>query len=83
MVGTLLSAVNQGANLASGRFDIATLVRVATNYLVPFMVASIGYLAPFRQRRERSFSVDGQQEPVVPALLQGHTRHGETPTRRQ
>ncbi len=51
VVGTLLSAVNEGATIVSGRFDAATWVRVATNYLVPFVVASVGYLAPFRQRR--------------------------------
>lgn len=51
VVGTLLSAVNEGAIIGSGRSDVATWLRVATNYLVPFVVASIGYLAPFRQRR--------------------------------
>ena len=51
VVGTLLSAVNEGAIIVSGRSDVATGLRVATNYLVPFVVASIGYLAPFRQRR--------------------------------
>ncbi|MDA8044677.1 MAG: nitrate/nitrite transporter NrtS [Actinomycetota bacterium] len=51
VVGTILSAVNQGAVIASGRFGVAAGVRVAVNYLVPFTVASIGYLAPFRRRR--------------------------------
>lgn len=51
VVGTLLSAVNDGGTIVAGRFDTATWVRVATNFLVPFVVASVGYLAPFRQRR--------------------------------
>ncbi|MHB1488093.1 MAG: nitrate/nitrite transporter NrtS [Acidimicrobiales bacterium] len=51
VVGTLLSAVNEGATIASGRFDATTWIRIATNFLVPFVVASVGYLAPFRQRR--------------------------------
>jgi len=51
VVGTILSAVNQGSVIASGRFGAITGVRIATNYLVPFIVASIGYLAPFRRPR--------------------------------
>lgn len=51
VVGTLLSTVNEGAVVVSGRSDASTWLRVATNYLVPFVVASVGYLAPFRQRR--------------------------------
>lgn len=50
VVGTLLSAVNEGATIVSGRFDTATAVSVVTNYLVPFVVTSVGYLAPFRRR---------------------------------
>lgn len=51
VVGTILSAVNQGSVIASGRFGVITGLRIATNYLVPFIVASIGYLAPFRRPR--------------------------------
>lgn len=47
-VGSLLSLVNQGATVLSGRADAATFVRIAVNYLVPFCVASLGYLAPLR-----------------------------------
>jgi hypothetical protein len=50
VVGTLLSAVNQGSVIAGGEATMATAVRVVVNYLVPFTVASIGYLAPFRVR---------------------------------
>ena len=48
VVGTILSAVNQGAIIANGHADETTWVRVAVNYLVPFTVASIGYVSPFR-----------------------------------
>lgn len=50
IVGTLLSAVNQGSVILGGSATATTAIRVAVNYLVPFTVASIGYLAPFRQR---------------------------------
>jgi hypothetical protein len=49
-VGTLLSAVNEGAALAGDKPGTATLLRVVANFVVPFLVASIGYLAPFRKR---------------------------------
>ncbi|MFN0090040.1 MAG: nitrate/nitrite transporter NrtS [Acidimicrobiales bacterium] len=51
VVGTLLSLVNQGSVIAAGNANAVTGARVAVNYLVPFTVASIGYLSPFRQRR--------------------------------
>ena len=48
VVGTILSAVNQGTVIANDHAVATTWVRVAVNYLVPFTVASIGYLSPFR-----------------------------------
>jgi hypothetical protein len=51
VVGTLLSAVNQGSAIIDGDTSTSTWVRVGFNYLVPYVVASIGYLAPLRQRR--------------------------------
>ncbi|MDJ0346602.1 nitrate/nitrite transporter NrtS [Streptomyces sp. H10-C2] len=48
VVGTLLSAVNQGAVIGAGQADTGTWVRVAVNYLVPFLVASFGYLSARR-----------------------------------
>jgi len=50
VVGTILSVVNQGAVIIGGEASAATWVRVGFNYLVPFVVSSIGYLAPFRLR---------------------------------
>lgn len=54
VVGTILSGVNEGTVIASGHIGVSTWARVATNYLVPFVVASIGYLAPFRHPRGTS-----------------------------
>lgn len=51
VVGTILSVVNQGAVIARGDATVASWIRVAVNYVVPFLVSSVGYLAPFRVRR--------------------------------
>ncbi|GAA4890443.1 nitrate/nitrite transporter NrtS [Pseudonocardia sp. C8] len=50
VVGTVLSAVNQGAVIAGGYATGITWVQVAVNYAVPFTVASIGYLCACRTR---------------------------------
>ena len=50
VVGTILSVINQGSVVVEGDATAMTWVRVAFNYLVPFVVSSIGYLAPFRRR---------------------------------
>ena len=52
VVGTILSLVNQGAVIASGDATAMTWVRVGVNYLIPFLVSSVGYIAPFRLRHE-------------------------------
>ena len=50
VVGTVLSAVNQGSVIADGDATSATWARVAVNYVVPFIVSSIGYLSACRYR---------------------------------
>jgi hypothetical protein len=50
VVGTILSAVNQGSVIAVGDASLATWVRVGVNFLTPFIVASLGYLAGCRSR---------------------------------
>jgi hypothetical protein len=50
IVGTLLSLVNQGAVIAGGHSDAGTWVRVVVNYVVPFCVASVGFLSARRAR---------------------------------
>jgi hypothetical protein len=52
VVGTVLTLVNQGSVIAGGDSPAVTWVRVGVNYLVPFLVSSVGYLAPFRDRGE-------------------------------
>lgn len=53
VVGTLLSAVNQGSFIVDGETTTSTWIRVGFNYVIPYVVASIGYLAPLRQRTPR------------------------------
>ncbi len=48
VVGTVLSAVNQGSLIVAGDATGATWIRVSVNYLTPFVVTSIGYLAGCR-----------------------------------
>lgn len=49
VVGTVLSAVNQGAVIAGGDASGATWVRVGVNYVVPFLVSSFGFLSARRR----------------------------------
>lgn len=50
VVGTVLSAVNQGEVLLSGAGGTGTWVRIGINFLVPFCVASVGFLSGCRTR---------------------------------
>jgi fatty-acid desaturase len=52
-VGTVLSLVNEGGAVFQGRFTLGVIVRVMTNYVVPFCVASFGYLAASRRSSDR------------------------------
>ncbi|MDI3313377.1 MAG: nitrate/nitrite transporter NrtS [Mycobacterium sp.] len=52
IVGTVLCVVNQGGVLLSGEASTATWVRMAINYIVPLIVASIGYLSACRKPRQ-------------------------------
>jgi hypothetical protein len=45
IVGTVLSLVNQAQTVLSGTSTTGAWVRVAVNYAVPFIVASMGYLS--------------------------------------
>jgi hypothetical protein len=49
IVGTLLSAINQGSVILGGDATLATWIRIGLNYLVPFCVSSIGFLAATRR----------------------------------
>lgn len=50
VVGTLLSAVNQGNVILGGQSTVLTWVQVGVNYAVPYVVASVGYLSARRVR---------------------------------
>jgi hypothetical protein len=43
VVGTILSAINQGGVFLAGEARWTTWVRIALNYVVPFIVSSIGF----------------------------------------
>ena len=55
VVGCVLSAINEGARIASGHTAWPTWVQVGLNFVVPFVVSSYGYLTaqtrPVDQRR--------------------------------
>ncbi|MBV1893965.1 MAG: nitrate/nitrite transporter NrtS [Ilumatobacteraceae bacterium] len=51
VVGTILTLVNQGSVITGGDATSMNWVKIGVNYLVPFIVSSIGYIAPFRVRK--------------------------------
>ncbi|GAB3257836.1 NAD(P)H-hydrate epimerase [Nocardioides dilutus] len=51
VVGTLLTAVNLGGRILGGQLDATTGARVAANYLIPYVVSSLGLLAGTRVRQ--------------------------------
>ena len=51
VVGTLLTAVNLCGLILGGQIDPTTGVRVAANYLIPYVVSSLGVLSRTRIRR--------------------------------
>lgn len=52
VVGTVLSAVNQGVAVAGGDATPAVWLRVGFNYVVPFVVSSTGFLGAGRLRSD-------------------------------
>ena len=48
LVGTILSAVNQGGVLLAGDASGMTWLRVAVNYVIPFCVSNAGVLSGTR-----------------------------------
>lgn len=51
VVGLVLSLVNQGHVVVEGHAGAATWVRIAFNFVVPFLVSNAGALAATRSRR--------------------------------
>ncbi len=54
VVGCVLSAINEGATVTTGRAGWLTWVRIGLNFVVPFLVSSYGYLAAARVPRAAS-----------------------------
>ncbi len=51
VVGTLLSAVNEGSAVIGGRVSRVLILRTVLNYVVPFLVASWGFLSSGRREK--------------------------------
>lgn len=49
IVGTILSAVNQGDHLVHGEVGPVIVLRIAANYITPWIVSSIGYVSARRR----------------------------------
>ena len=45
VVGTILTMINQGDVFLSGSATVATVVKTALNYVVPFVVSNLGVLS--------------------------------------
>jgi hypothetical protein len=75
VVGTILTLVNQGSVIADGDATAATWVRTGFNYLVPYVVSSIGFLAAGRT----AAPVDTASGSTVPAPADTHDRTAGTP----
>jgi len=50
IVGTVLSLINQGSVILGHHATVATWVRVASNYMMPFLVSSIGFFLSQRHQ---------------------------------
>jgi len=49
VVGVVLSGINEGGSLAHGNVSVATGVKMALNFVVPFVVSNLGVLAGTRR----------------------------------
>lgn len=58
VVGSLLSAVNEGDVLVSGMVDKRVVVKLVANMLIPFLTSSTGALFAVRTRSEAGGSLD-------------------------
>ncbi|AXT86029.1 hypothetical protein C6I20_13095 [Aeromicrobium sp. A1-2] len=53
LVGTLLTAVNQGDQIVGGTIGWVGGARIAANYAIPYMVAGVGFLSGYRTAATR------------------------------
>jgi hypothetical protein len=65
-----LSLFNQGAEILAGAFDVWLFVKLAVNYLTPFVVANLGLLS--RSGGERETGDDGTLDESGDYPDQGH-----------
>src|SRR5258708_2326549 len=65
VVGCVLSAINEGARIASGRTGWLSWVQVGLNFVVPFLVSSYGYLTAARVRGDGRGDGAGRQIPTA------------------
>jgi hypothetical protein len=49
VVGTILVAINQGDSIVQGQLSAILALKLALDYLVPFLVSSTGYVAGRRR----------------------------------
>lgn len=48
LVGTILTAVNQGDHVLAGAVTWPTGARIVANYAIPYVVAGVGFLSGYR-----------------------------------
>lgn len=63
VVGTILSAVNQGGVLLGGQASGMTWLRVAANYVIPFCVSNAGVLSATRAPAGHQTLTDPPPDP--------------------
>lgn len=60
VVGSVLSAINQGTIIGRGAATSATWIRIAFNFVIPFIVANVGFCsAVLTRRREEARAAVG------------------------
>jgi hypothetical protein len=50
VVGTLLTAINLGGTLLGGHATPATWAHVVSNFLIPFVISTLGFLSATRNQ---------------------------------
>lgn len=48
LVGTVLTLVNQGDHIFAGDVDAVTTVQIRAKYVIPYVVAGVGFLSGYR-----------------------------------
>jgi hypothetical protein len=71
LVGTILSVINQASVIGNGEATLATWIRVAFNYLTPFVVSNIGFVSAALARKEELQS-SRMEETSLPLGQHGH-----------